>query len=135
MSQLTRCTKKHHFSDNTWPRCITWIESWENLRKPKMNNILWNNYEIIFKRVKVMKVKERWRNCSRLKETNSVYQLHTTCNSAFFFFFLSWPHRTSCGLLVPPPGIEPTPPALEAQSLNHWTTREAPQHVILNQIL
>ena len=25
------------------------------------------------------------------------------------------------GILVPQPGIEPTPPALEAQSLNHWT--------------
>ena len=23
--------------------------------------------------------------------------------------------------LVPQPGIEPEPPALEAQSLNHWT--------------
>ena len=28
--------------------------------------------------------------------------------------------------LVPWPGIEPGPLALEAQSLNHWTTREAP---------
>ena len=25
---------------------------------------------------------------------------------------------------LPQPGIEPMPPALEAQSLNHWTTRE-----------
>ena len=33
----------------------------------------------------------------------------------------------ACGILVPRPGIEPAPPALEAQSLNHWTAREAPQ--------
>ena len=26
--------------------------------------------------------------------------------------------------LVPPPGIEPRPPALGARSLTHWTTRE-----------
>ena len=28
--------------------------------------------------------------------------------------------------LVPSPGIKPGPPALEAQSLSHWTTREVP---------
>ena len=29
-------------------------------------------------------------------------------------------------LLLPSPGIEPAPPALEAWSLNHWTARKAP---------
>ena len=29
--------------------------------------------------------------------------------------------------LVPWPGIEPGPPALEAKSLSHWTTREVPK--------
>ena len=28
------------------------------------------------------------------------------------------------GILVPQQQIEPAPPALQAQSLNHWTTRE-----------
>ena len=28
--------------------------------------------------------------------------------------------------LVPQPGIEPAPPALEARSLNLWTTRKVP---------
>ena len=32
----------------------------------------------------------------------------------------------ACGILVPRPGIEPVPPAVEAQSLNHLTSREAP---------
>ena len=37
-----------------------------------------------------------------------------------------WPHHTACGILVPGPGIEPVPPALEAWRLNHWTAREVP---------
>ena len=31
------------------------------------------------------------------------------------------------GILVPQPGIKHTSPALAAQSLNHWTTREVPK--------
>ena len=30
----------------------------------------------------------------------------------------------ACGILVPQQGMEPEPPAMEAQSLNHWTARE-----------
>ena len=33
---------------------------------------------------------------------------------------------TTWGILVTPPGIEPVPPAVEAPSANHWTTREVP---------
>ena len=40
------------------------------------------------------------------------------------FFF--WLHCAGCGILVPQPGIEPPPPALEAQSLNHWAAKEVP---------
>ena len=39
---------------------------------------------------------------------------------SFFFFF----GYAACGILVPPPGFEPAPAALEAQHLNHWTARE-----------
>ena len=38
------------------------------------------------------------------------------------FFFL--PFHGECGIIVPLPGIELVPPALGAQGLNHWTTRE-----------
>ena len=38
-----------------------------------------------------------------------------------------WPRLTACGVLVPQPGMEPTPPAVEAWSLNPWTAREVPQ--------
>ena len=43
----------------------------------------------------------------------------------FFFFFLQ--HLSACGILVPLPRIEPLTPAMEAQTLNHWTTREVPK--------
>ena len=38
----------------------------------------------------------------------------------------------SCGLwdLLPQRRIEPRPPALGAQSLSHWTTRDVPKHTI-----
>ena len=41
----------------------------------------------------------------------------------------------ACGILVPPPGIEPTPPAVEVQSLNYWTTVEVSRHLLSLQIL
>ena len=34
---------------------------------------------------------------------------------------------TARGILVPQPGIKPVQPALEAQSVNHWTARKAPR--------
>ena len=37
-----------------------------------------------------------------------------------------WLHHAACGILVPTPGIKAVPPAVEAQSLNHWTAREVP---------
>ena len=48
----------------------------------------------------------------------------------FFFFFTFWPHRAACGILVPRPGIEPAPSAVEVQSPNHWTARKVPQSAL-----
>ena len=47
------------------------------------------------------------------------------CSLKTFFFFLAAP----CGMwdLSSRLRIEPVPPALEAQSLNHWTAREVPE--------
>ena len=51
----------------------------------------------------------------------------------FIFYFLL--HCVTCGIFVPPPGVEselacpapPTPPPPQwKQSLNHWTNREVP---------
>ena len=46
----------------------------------------------------------------------------------FSFSFFGY---VACGILVPQPGIEPVPPALEEQSLNCWTTKEVP-HIFHN---
>ena len=43
-------------------------------------------------------------------------------NPSFFFRLCSMAY----GILVPQPGIEPMPPALEVRSLNQWTTRKPP---------
>ena len=32
------------------------------------------------------------------------------------------------GILIPQPGFEPIPPAVEVRSLNHWTAREVPKN-------
>ena len=37
-----------------------------------------------------------------------------------------WPCLSACGILVPRPGIEPTPSAVKAPSPNHWTARDIP---------
>ena len=47
--------------------------------------------------------------------------------SFFVCFVLFWLCYAACRILVPRPGIEPVSPAVEAQSLNHWTTREVPR--------
>ena len=46
-----------------------------------------------------------------------------------WFFF--WPRQAACGILVPQPGIEHAPLAVEAWSPNRWTARE----VLLNPFL
>ena len=46
-------------------------------------------------------------------------------DQSLFFFFGHATHM-ACGILVPQPGIKPGPTAGEAQSLNHYTTREVP---------
>ena len=47
----------------------------------------------------------------------------------FFLIYVTAP-GLSCSTwdLVPWPGIEPSPPALGARSLSHWTTKEIPRY-------
>ena len=49
--------------------------------------------------------------------------------------FLFWLRRAAYRILVPQPGIEPVPPAVEARSLNHWTTREVPGMILNSQFV
>ena len=64
------------------------------------------------------------------------------CVSSLFIFsllkILFWPHHAACGILscgmwdlVPQPEIEPGPPYIRRQILNHWTTREVPSLLCL----
>ena len=57
---------------------------------------------------------------------------------AFYSFclitYLFRPHLEAYGILVPQPGTEPMSSAFQAQSLNHWDTREVPTTVILYQV-
>ena len=48
----------------------------------------------------------------------------------FSLFFWREPRRAECGILVPQPGMEPEPPALEVPLLNHWTAREVRRRFI-----
>ena len=45
----------------------------------------------------------------------------THSSTLFYFIFIE---HAACGISVPQPGVEPTPPALEAWNLNHWIARE-----------
>ena len=49
--------------------------------------------------------------------------------AGIFLFF--GPCPVAHGIFVPQPGMETRPPAMEAWSLNHWTTREAPGFLFL----
>ena len=46
-----------------------------------------------------------------------------------------WGGCVACRILVPRPGIEPGPPAVEAQGPNHWTTREYPILKIFKKLM
>ena len=57
-----------------------------------------------------------------LKDHYSSFVTYTWVFSPTF-----WPCLMVYGILLPCPGIEPVPPALEAEGLNHWTAREVPK--------
>ena len=42
------------------------------------------------------------------------------------YHLATWPYQVACGILVPWPGIQPTPPALQAQSLKPPDYQESP---------
>ena len=51
-------------------------------------------------------------------------QMMLSLQSPLVFSFLRLCCTAAFTILVPPPGTEPTPPAVERQSLSHLTTRE-----------
>ena len=65
----------------------------------------------------------------RLRPMTSERLRKLVCDFSFFFFF--WLCHVVCGIF-PQPGIEPVPPAVEAQSSNHWTARELPVIILID---
>ena len=64
--------------------------------------------------------------------TNSSVLFPTAMNITHTFFCTStffWLHRAVCGILVPPPEMEPASLEVEAQSPNCWITKEVPRHL------
>ena len=102
-----------HIFDFTW-KCLYFVEDRKNYTQGAFFGFVF----VLFASVMLC----------QLKADNSNSQ-----DCVFFFFFnlamldLSFSTQDlSCSMwgLVPQPGIEPRPPALGAQSLNHWTTKE-----------
>ena len=52
----------------------------------------------------------------------SEIEMCLTNNGCYSLFVLL--HCTAYRILVPQPGTEPVPPAMQAQSLNHWIARD-----------
>ena len=48
-----------------------------------------------------------------------------------FFHFIFWQCHIACGILVPPGRMEPVPPAVEAQSLNHRIEGKSQYYIVL----
>ena len=69
-----------------------------------------------------------WQECHIQKwccqEAHRIYTSHH-----WFFFF--WLHCVAWGILVSPPGIEPTSTAVKAHGLNHRTANEVQLTLIL----
>ena len=61
-----------------------------------------------------------------------MFELKWDSRAHILFFFFFYYNHAACQIVVPQPGIEPAPPALEAWSLNHGTTSEVPGTHILN---
>ena len=59
---------------------------------------------------------------------HAIYLSTYVCMQVYIYLL----HRTACRILVSQPGIKPGPPAVEAWSPNHWTTREFPHTCYLN---
>ena len=64
--------------------------------------------------------------CSQLCGQLSLFLMAIVFLSFLFIYVFILPYYTECWILVPQPGTEPTPSAVERPSMNHWTTREIP---------
>ena len=115
---------------------VEWTNKWVNEEKVKVMNDGWrgscrrrcrSDFECLFLEGLSHGGTGSWENQLEMAWVGKEIVFFT---DFLFFFRLCYAAR---GILIPPPGIELRPPALEAQSLNHWTTRKVPQ--MLSSIL
>ena len=59
-------------------------------------------------------------------------RVQTCCSRVNCIYGFFWSRHWSCGILVPWPGVKSEPNAVEAQSPNHWTTREVPVYIVFD---
>ena len=76
------------------------------------------------------KLKDRELLCKKIIPTagKTTHCVLACLTMSFIFYFLATQH---VGSWFPDQGLEPTSPALEAQSLNHWTMREVPSTMMV----
>lgn len=65
-----------------------------------------------------------WNEETSWDDENILYLVSDGGRFIQLFFFLLFFDCVACGILVPYPGIELAPPAVEAWRVNHCTTRE-----------
>ena len=53
--------------------------------------------------------------------TTSASIFNICMDYSLFIIYLFWPHFEACGILTPKSQLEPEPPAVNVQSLDHWT--------------
>ena len=88
-------------------------------RKKMLSRLFWEDILLIYKALYVNRVASKATHPSQKLLGNILIPPHT---------FL--PCHGACRILVPQPGIKPVCPALGAQSLNCWTTREVPGNIL-----
>ena len=71
---------------------------------------------------------------SKVWERRHQYSLYHWHSKSATNTFLLWPHCVACGILVPWPGIEPVPCALEGRVLTTGLWGKSPNHRPLHQV-
>ena len=97
---------------------------------PLVSWFLWKNYWI-----SGIPIQAWWwvcETCSHMILQTTVAKMRKKASLFYFTLFYFWPYHVACKILVPWPGIEPMPPAVETWSLNHWTAREVPEGIFKN---
>ena len=65
-----------------------------------------------------------WFHTHTHTHTHTHIYIHTIILFHLLFKFILFFGHVTYGILVPQPGIKPMSPAVDTQSLNHWTARE-----------